>query len=140
METPALKDPAISPAKKVLENALGKSYAAYEELMNITEGSAFELTPKWNYYNDGKAWFCKVQYKNKTVYWISVWDRYFKIAFYFTEKNAKGIHELNIDNKIKKDFAKHKPVGRLLPLVITVDKKQQLKDILKLIEYKMNLK
>jgi hypothetical protein len=47
---------------------------------------------------------------------------------------------LNIDNKIKKDFAGHKPVGRLLPLVITVDKKQQLKDILKLIEYKMNLK
>jgi hypothetical protein len=89
METPALKDPAISPAKKILENALGKSYAAYEELMNITEGSAFELTPKWNYYNDGKAWFCKVQYKNKTVYWVSVWDRYFKIAFYFTEKTLK---------------------------------------------------
>jgi hypothetical protein len=85
METMVLKQPSISPTKKVLENALGKSYAAYEELVNTITGDG--LTSQWKYYNDGKAWLCKVQYKNKTVFWLSVWDRYFKMGFYFTEKN-----------------------------------------------------
>lgn len=140
METPVLKDPAISPSNKVLETTLGKSYAAYEELMNIVEGDVFELTPNWNYYNDGKAWLCKVQFKKKTVFWLSVWNQYFKLGFYFTEKNGKGIFDLDIDEVIKKEFKEHKPVGKLLPLVLSITKKAQLKDALKIIEYKKNLK
>ena len=114
MEAPLLKDPAISPTKKVLENVLGKSYAAYEELINTIQ--ADNLLPSWNYYNDGKAWLCKVQFKKKTIFWLSVWDKYFKMGFYFTEKNCKGIFEMEIDEGIKKDFKEHKPVGKLLPL------------------------
>jgi hypothetical protein len=140
METPALKDPAISPAKKVLQTALGKSYAAYEDLMTLVESDAFGLTPNWNYYNDGKAWLCKVQFKKKTVFWLSVWDHYFKLGFYFTEKNSKGIFDLDIDEEIKKGFKEHKSVGKLLPLVLSITKKVQLKDALKIIEYKKSLK
>lgn len=140
METPALKDPAISPKKEILENALGKSYTAYKELMNIIEGTAFGLTPKWNYYNDGKAWLCKVQYKKKTVFWISVCDKHFKLCFYFTEKNCKGVFALGIQSSIKKEFKEHKPIGKLLPLVLSVTKKDQLQDALKIVQYKMSLK
>lgn len=140
MELPALKDPDVSPAKKVLENALGKSYTAYEELINIIESDPFSLTPNWNYYNDGKAWLCKVQYKKKTVFWLSIWDKHFNMGFYFSEKNCKGIFDLDIDENIKKDFKAHKPVGKLLPLVLSVTRKAQLKDALKIIEYKKNLK
>jgi hypothetical protein len=139
MDTPVLKDPSISPGKKILENALGKTYAAYEELMDIIEND-FELTPLWSYYNDGKAWLCKVQYKNKTVFWLSVWDKYFKMAFYFTKKNSKAIFELDIDESTKKNFKAHKSVGKLLPLVLVINKKSQLKNALKIIEYKKGLK
>jgi hypothetical protein len=140
METPVLKDPAISPTVKTLETALGKSYPAFEELMNIIESGQLGLAPQWNYYNDGKAWLCKVQYKKKTVFWLSVWDKYFKMGFYFTEKNCKGIFELDIADSIKKEFKEHKPVGKLLPLVLSITKKAQLNDALKLAEYKKNLK
>lgn len=140
METPALKDPAISPAKKIIEDALGKSSAAYEELMNILESETFELTPNWNYYNDGKAWLCKVQHKKKTVFWLSVWDKHFKLGFYFTERNCKGIFDLDIDEAIKKEFSQHQSVGKLFPLVLSITKKAQLKDALKIIEFKKNVK
>lgn len=140
METITLTDPAISPSGKVLENALGKAYSAYDDLINTITGNNYELTPLWHYYNDGKAWLCKVQYKKKTVFWLSVWDKYFKMAFYFTEKNSKGIFELNIDDGIKKRFEEHKSVGKLLPLVLNITKKAQLKDALKIIDYKKNLK
>ena len=135
-----LKEPGISPTKKVLENALGKTYDVYEELMDTISGKKHELIPQWHYYNDGKAWLCKVQYKKKTVFWLSVWDKYFKMAFYFTEKNSKGIFELDIDENIKKNFKEHKSVGKLLPLVLVINKKSQLKDAFKIIEYKKGLK
>lgn len=140
METPILKDPAVSPTKKVLENALGKSYTVYEELMDTITGKNYELTPLWHYYNDGKSWLCKVQNKKKTVFWLSVWDKYFKMAFYFTEKNSEGIFALDIDENIKKGFTEHKPIGKMLPLVLAITKKAQLKDALKIIEYKKSLK
>jgi hypothetical protein len=123
-----------------LENALEKTYEVYEELMDAITGKEYELTPQWHYYNDGKAWLCKVQYKKKTVFWLSVWDKYFKMGFYFTEKSCKGIFELDIDENIKKEFKKHKPVGKLLPLVLNITKKAQLKDALTIIEYKKSLK
>ena len=107
--------------------------------MNTVEGERFRLTSTWNYYNDGKAWLCKVQFKKKTVFWLSIWDQYFKLAFYFTEKNGKGIFDLDIDEKIKKEFKEQPPVGKLLPLVLTINKKIQLKDVLKIVEYKKSL-
>src|SRR5574337_395499 len=127
METMVLKEPGISPTKKVLENDLGKTYKVYKELMDTISGKNYELIPQWHYYNDGKAWLCKVQYKKKTVFWLSVWDKYFKITFYITEKNSKGIFELDIDESIKKNFKEHKSVGKLLPLVLIINKKSQLK-------------
>jgi hypothetical protein len=140
MEAPLLKDPAVSPTKKVLESVLGKSYSAFEELMDTIKSDNYALTPQWNYYNDGKAWLCKVQFKKKTVFWLSAWDKYFKMGFYFTEKNCKGIFEMDIDDSIKKEFKEHKPIGKLLPLGLRINKKTQLKDALKVVEYKKSLK
>ena len=139
METMLLKDPTISPTKDVLENALGRSFKTYEDLMDTIAGKNYGLLPDWNYYKDGKAWLCKVQHKKKTVFWLSVWDKYFKLSFYFTVKTSKGINALAIDSSIKNSFKANKPAGRLLPLVINVSKKGQLKDILKIIEYKISL-
>ena len=140
METTLLKDPAVRPTTEVLNKLLGKAFPAFDTLMTTITGPEFELDPQWKYYNDGKAWLCKVQYRKKTVFWLSVWDKYFKTGFYFTEKNLGGIHELPIDEKIKEDFKGSKHIGNLIPLVISVTKKSQLNDVLEIIEYKKNLK
>ncbi len=135
-----LTDPNLLPDKKVLEKALGSSYKAYEELMNLISAPDYSLEPKWRYYNDGKAWFCKVIHKKKTVFWLSVWKGgFFKTGFYFTEKTGAGIESLDIDESIKKNFKTHEPVGRLLPLVMEVTGKKQIPDLLKIISYKKNL-
>ena len=140
MESILLKDPDLLPDKKLLEKELGRGYEAYEELMNIISAPSFSLEPEWRYYNDGKAWLCKVVHKKKTVFWLSVWEgSIFKIAFYFTEKTAAGIDHLEIDETIKKNFKAHKPVGKLLPLVVEVRNKKQLPDLLKIITYKMRI-
>jgi len=141
METQLLKNPGVLPSLNVLKNVLGSNiYEVYELFISKITGADFGLTYEWNYYNDGKSWFCKVINKKKTILWLSVWDEYFKIAFYFTEKHLEGIEALDISEKIKEDFYKTKPVGRLLPMLFAINQKEQLDDLLKVVVYKKSLK
>lgn len=139
MEEILLRDPDIHPSQKVLEDALGKNNKVYNEFIGIITSPTLGLVPEWRYYKDGKSWLCKVCHKKKTIFWLSVWDKYFKLGFYFSEKNCSGIAVLNIDKKIKDEFKKSKNIGKLIPLVIKMNSKDQIDDVLKIIEYKKAL-
>lgn len=140
METMRLKDAQVLPTSEVLAEALGNSYPVFEEFIKTVKSDVYEVTCDWNYYKDGKAWLLKAGYKKKTVFWLSVWEGFFKIGFYFTEKNCTGLFELNLDKTIIDDFNSCKPIGKLLPLTIDVKQPDQLHDLLKIIEYKKGLK
>ncbi|ULQ60863.1 DUF3788 domain-containing protein [Brucepastera parasyntrophica] len=88
MNNQLLRDASVFPDGKILESALGKAYPVYSEFMDTITSGEYNLEPEWRYYNDGKAWLCKIQYKKKTVLWLSVWERFFKTSFFFTEKTV----------------------------------------------------
>lgn len=134
-----LRDPDVFPSDKVIEDNLGKNvYHIYQEL--LSEVDKMELAAEWRYYKDGKAWLCKVINKKKTVFWLSVWDGYLKTSFFFTAKNCLAIENLDIDSRIKEEFAQVKATGKLFPLILDIRKKEHLSDLLKIIEYKKSLK
>lgn len=138
MEQLMLKDPNVLPDESVLKTILGNSFEVYKLLFERIVGEG--LMPQWNYYKDGKAWLCKVQFKKKTVFWFSVWDGFFKFGFYFTEKHFESFEKLEIDNSIKEQLVGSKPFGKLYPLSFSVKDGSQFEDILKVIEFKKNLK
>lgn len=140
METQLLRDQEIFPSEAVLKQTLGSSYSAFEGLMKAVSDTGYGIVPQWNYYKDGRAWLCKACYKKKTVFWLSVWDKFFKTSFFFTEKNCRGIGDLDIDNGLKENFNCSKPVGKLIPFVISINSEEQLMDVLKIIDYKKSLK
>lgn len=140
METIQLKDPNTPPSDEVLKEVLGTSFDAFDELMKTVRNAPYDLVAGWNYYKDGKAWLCKVQFKKKTVFWLSVWDQYFKTAFYFTEKTKAGVMELEISEQVKSEFDQRELTGKLIPLVINVTEKKQLNDVLTIVEYKKRLR
>lgn len=140
METQLLRDQHIFPSAEVLKSALKDSYEVYEELIQTITNTQYGLNIEWNYYKDGKAWLCKVQHKKKTIFWLSVWDQFFKTGFYFTKKNCPGVVALDIKKSLKEKLNNSKSIGKLIPLTIDLNKKAQLKDVLTIIEYKKSLK
>jgi hypothetical protein len=140
METQLLRDQQIYPSEDVLEKVLGPSYSAFTELTRRISDVEFGLTIEWRYYKDGNAWLCKVTYKKKTIFWLSAWDKYFKVTFYFTDKTKSGISELNINEELMDSFSKSKHIGKLIPFTIPIKDEKYLQDVLKLIEYKKSLK
>ena len=137
MKIQLLKDPDVLPSAEVLKKVLDKKYQVFKEFITTAESEEFKLIPNWRYYKDGKAWFCKITLKKKTIVWLSVWSDCFKVAFYFTEKSGGGIPELRIDDSIKEFYLNHKPIGKLKPIVVEVRRKSQLVDINTLIKYKI---
>ena len=140
MEVQLLREQEIFPSKEVLQDILSKVYDVWAEMETRVTQSELVLTLDWNYYRDGKSWLCKVCHKKKTVFWLSVWEGCFKTTFFFLERHLKGIAELDISEQIKEDFCRMKPVGKLLPLVISIDKQEQLVDLLKIVKFKKEAK
>lgn len=138
MEKPLLNNPTELPTDAVLKNVLGSANEAYVELMRRLV--VMELEPIWNYYKDGGAWLCKVQYKKKTVFWLSIWENRIRIVFYFTEKTMSGIAELNIEPALVQQLASAAPIGKLIPLGFSIQTTAQLDDLFTVAAYKKTLK
>ncbi|MFV0311827.1 MAG: DUF3788 family protein [Dysgonomonas sp.] len=135
-----LRDPDIFPSEEVLKNALGENvYNVLASFLETTTNEEYALAIEWRFYNDGKAWLGKALYKKKTVLWLSVWERFFKTSFYFTDKHLERIAALDIADTIKDEFAGTKPVGRLLPMIFNVSSQEQVKDLLTVVRFKKSL-
>jgi len=137
METQLLREPEFFPSKDVLKHALGEVYDVFEELETILVQDKFALTYEWRYYKDGKSWLCKVCHKKKTVFWLSIWDGFFKTSFFFLERHMEGIAALQIDEN---SFTIAKEFGKMIPLIFNINDKKQFSDLLKVIEFKKKSK
>lgn len=137
---PLLNDQNEYPSDEVLARHLGKAKPAWDAFAAAVPERFPDASLEWRYYNDGKAWLCKLTRKKKTVCWISVWDGYFKTAFYFTSKSDKDIEELPIPPDVKDSYREHPSIGKLKPLVIEVKSKKALEPVFVVANYKSGLK
>ena len=136
----ALRDAEIFPSDRVLKDTLGDVYDVLESFLATITNEAYLLSFEWRYYNDGKAWLCKVQHKKKTILWLSVWEGFFKVSFFFTEKHLEAIAALDISEAIKTELASAKTVGRLIPMIFNINNASQLEELLTVVRFKTTLK
>jgi hypothetical protein len=140
MERPLLNDESQYPDDGVLAAHLGKAKPAWDTFAADIAAGFGPGSLQWRYYNDGKAWLCKVVHKKKTVCWVSVWDKSFKTAFYFTAKSDSDIEALPIPSDLKDRYRAHEPIGKLKPLAVNVATKAALEPVAVLVKYKSELK
>lgn len=135
-----LRDGDIFPSDKILEDALGEGFNVLVSFLETITNNEYALNLEWRYYNDGKAWLGKAVYKKKTIFWLSVWEGFFKTSFFFTEKHLEAIAKLDISETMKDEFAKAKTIGKLIPMIFDVNKENQLGDLLTAVRFKKSLK
>lgn len=135
-----LRDKEIVPSERVLMDILGGVYDVLDSFLATITNEAYLLSFEWRYYNDGKAWLCKVQHKKKTILWLSVWEGFFRVSFFFTEKHLEAIVVLDISEAIKTELASAKAVGRLIPMIFNINNASQLEELLTVVRFKKTLK
>lgn len=139
MEKHLLREKEVVPTVDILKKELGDLYPVYEHLIDVVSSDAFSLEHQWNWYNDGKAWLCKVTFKKKTILWLSLWEGYFKTGFYFASRHSDKIYQLDISPGLLEDFRNSKPIGKLIPMIVDVSCREQIDDVIKLINFKKGL-
>lgn len=138
MERPSLNDANTYPTDEVLASVLGNCFEIYQVFVGALPKYQIEL--EWHYYNDGKSWLGKGVSKHKTIFWLSVWQDFFKVSFYFTEKTRLEIMSLPIADEIKTRMKSEPIKGKLVSLIIDVSESTHLNDVFTLISYKQSYK
>ena len=115
-----LRNPDIEPSSNVIAKALGEANNAYVKFVN--ELASRDIQLEWRYYTDGKAWLAKGLYKwtgvrggqnETTVFWLSIWDGFFKVTIYVPEKARADVFSLPLSNEVKRTIADSKQMGKL---------------------------
>lgn len=135
-----LNNSEIYPSDEYLKIVMNDIYKVFESFINRLNTEIPSARISWRYYNDGKSWLCKCENKNKTVFWLSVWENCFKISLFFTAKTTGGLFELSLDEKYKKQILENAAIGKLIPLIFEITSENQLNDVLTAVKYKNSLK
>lgn len=140
MDKPGLKDEKIFPDDKILSQHLGDSKIAFDAYLDYVNQNIGSVKSEWRYYKDGHNWLMKITKKSKTICWISVFDKMFKITFYFSDK-ARGYIETSQLEKNYKDLYKNgKYYGKIKAISLDITKSEQLENAKILISIKEKLK
>jgi len=95
----------------------------------------------WRYYNDGKAWLSKGEYKwttargtdkVKPIFWMSIWEGFFKTAFFFSTDVRDELLFLPLSDDANEVIKNAKPMGktaRFIPIVFGIKNDTQLNDV-----------
>jgi len=130
-----LTDPDIFPDDAVLKKVLGPSFGAYEALLELYAQNG--MTVEWRYYNDGKAWLCKVQRKKRTIVWMSAWKGFMKAVIYLPERYLTDIYALDISDESKDRIRNTKNVGKSKPCIFEIRDRDVLKDVSHVMQFKL---
>ena len=143
-----LRDPGVTPTNELLEQILDGSYGVYEMLQE--ELPILEIEQEWQWYTPHKAWFARGQHfwmtprgtrKEKTLYWLHVFEGCFDVAIWFKEKNRAELLTADVSDKIRQLICNAETFGKMptFPTVINVTTEESLADIHTLIELKKKL-
>ena len=145
-EKPQLREQDVMPTDEVLRQVLGDSYAAYETFCAGLAG--IDIEQEWQWYTPYKAWFAKGQYrwitsrgatKEKSLYWLHVFDGYFCVAVWFKEKNRLEVFEdAAVSEKVKHMILDAETMGNVptFPVIFNITTTESLADIYELINCK----
>ena len=136
-----LRNPVIQPTSDVIAQALGAANNAYRKFKN--ELASHDIQLEWRYYNDGKAWLAKGLFrwtgnrggrKEATVFWLSIWEGFFKVTIYVPEKARVDVLRLPLGSESEQ-------MGKLkyYPLVFDLRSDEKLEEVFLLADFKKSI-
>ena len=138
INTLELRDQNIYPDEQVLIRSLGDSFKAYTSLLDLYANHGLEY--EWRYYNDGKAWLCKVQLKKRTIVWMSAWKGFIQATIYFPERLINEVLTLDLEDLTLEKIRNTKNVGKSKPCIFEIHEESMIKDFERIMRFKIENK
>lgn len=140
MDTLCLNNKDEFPSDKVLSRYLGETKELWDSFLQLLNINYPDLHVEWRYYHDGKSWLMKVTKKSKTICWVGVLNKKFRITFYFSDKANMLIKNSTLASKYIKQFMASKQYGKIKGITVLMKKETDLIAVKKLIGIKEQIK
>jgi hypothetical protein len=140
METIVLNDSAIILTDAIISEHIGKSMSYWRSLFEFIHAQYPNLSETWKYYRDGKRWLLKVTNKSKTVFWLGLIDKSFRVSFYFKNRDEPLLMGSLVSDDLKEQFKNNKVINTIRPVSVYVKNKKDIENIKLLIETKLRAK
>jgi hypothetical protein len=136
-----LRDENMQPTDEIVAQGLGGANKAFIQFIEMLKQEGVTLM-EWRYYHDGKAWLSKGEYKwttprgankVKPIFWLSIWEGFFRVAFFFATSVQDELLGLPISEQAKGLIKNAKPMGktmRFIPVVFDIENDLLLGDVL----------
>ena len=146
-EKQLLRDQIIEPTDEIIAVGLGAANDVYVKFIEELKEYGITLMD-WRFYNDGKAWLSKGEYKwttprgankVKPIFWLSIWEGFFRISFFFSTSLKDELQNLPISQETKEIIENAKPMGktmRFIPVVMDIKTDQQLSDVYAIAQFR----
>lgn len=140
MSAPCFTDKNRAPTEESIREALGRAASAWRALFDELHAEHPELLESWRYYADGKSWLLKVTRRSKTIFWLSVAQNGFRLAFYFPERLTPALLESELSEERKAELRDGEPTGKLRRVAVSFGPKRGVRDVMVLVALKQRLK
>lgn len=143
-----LRDSLMTPTDELLALVLGDSYTAYKALQDALP--KLDMKQVWQWYTPYKAWFARGQHfwttkrgteKEKTLYWLYVYDGYFSMVVWFKEKNRTALLASDFSEQAKLLISNAETMGKLptFPVSLDITAPELLAEVYALLDCKKRL-
>lgn len=141
-----LRDPKVKPTDEIIAKGLGIATNTFIKFIDRLKRNDIRLMD-WRYYNDGKAWLSKGEYKwvtnrgtikVKPIFWLSIWKGFFKVSFFFSVMLRPELLTLSISQEAKNLIKNTNAMGktmRFIPIVFDISDDKHLNDLLILTQF-----
>ncbi len=141
------RDKNVKPTEQLIAESLGEGYTIYQRFVETIKNEGISLMD-WRYYQDGKAWLSKGEYKwtttrgtnkVKPIFWLSLWEGFFKVSFHFSEKVRTQLLSLPISEETKEAIYKAPTNGtkmKFFSVIFHVASDSPLNDIYQIAEFR----
>ncbi len=125
------------PDEEMVREKLGANYAHFENLSQFIGDEFGVTTREWKFYGKKLGWTLKTFLKKRNLFFISIYDGYFRIGFVFGEKAVKNVLDSGIDPSLKRELEEARKYAEGRGIAIRVDNADCLKDVKELVRIKV---
>ena len=132
MEPVILSDKNVLPTDELIFSLIGEKKAFWQDIMKHVNENYDGSAGEWNYYNDGKSWLFKMVMKKKTLFWIGLTEKTFRVTFWFSDKAEDLINISNLPEEIKDGFATTRKYGAVRAVSIIMNERSDVDNVITL--------
>lgn len=137
MEEKAFYEKNVKPDEVLIREKLNQAYPALLELRKTVENVVGETVEEWKFYGPKNGWGLKTFLKKRNLFFLGIYEGFFRITFVFGERAVSKILESDIRESLKKELSEARKYAEGRGLSITMKDNSYIEDIRKLVQLKI---